>query len=396
MVTTPRAYSASSTSTDAVTAVGELLAAIPPGVKPTFCLCACTVDLDAEAFFAELQRRLDKTTVVGTTSCRQVASDTSATAKAAALFVCGEGFVAGSASGTNADAALLGEQLTKTAMQRAGIANADAVRLVVVHAAPGIEAAVLAGLGKAVTTNAVVIGGSGADNDLSGKWRVFGRDGVVGNGAAVLVCDWPWTMAVSYQGGYLATGNEGRVTAAEGRRLISIDGEPAADVYDRWLGRKLPRNKSVLGETALRPFAMAHGVGGGLDVHVLVHPARFDDDGSITCFAEPEVGARILLMESSTASLMRRGGLVSRYAMQQAGVTVDDVVAGFLIYCAGCSQALGGDIVGLTDGIGSVLKGVPFLMPFSYGEQGRLRRQRIDHGNLMLSALLLTNKPVRA
>ena len=47
----------------------------------------------------------------------------------------------------------------------------------------------------------------------------------------------------------------------------------------------------------------------------------------------------------------------------------------------------------MTDGVKAMLPGVPFLMPFTYGEQGRLRRNRIDHGNLMLSALLLTTKP---
>ncbi len=35
------------------------------------------------------------------------------------------------------------------------------------------------------------------------------------------------------------------------------------------------------------------------------------------------------------------------------------------------------------------------MMPFTYGEQGRLRRSRVDHGNLMLSALLLTTLPSR-
>ncbi len=394
MVTSSSAFSAASSSVDVHVAVNELLAALPAGTTPTFCLVACTVDLDASAFFLELQRRLPRTVIAGTTSCRQVASDHAATSKAAALFVCGKGFAAGSASGSGADHVVLGQRLTRQATQRAGIKSADGVRLVIVHAAPGTEAGVLAGLSSAVTTNAVVIGGSGADNDLSGRWLVYGADGVSTDGAAVLVCDWPWTMAVSYQGGYIASGREGRVTAVEGRRLISIDGEPAGDVYDRWLGKKLPRNTSVLAETSMKPFAMAYGVGGGLDVHVLVHPSMINDDGSISCFAEFEAGARILLMESSTPSLTRRGGLVSRYAMQQAGVTVDDVVAGFLIYCAGCSQALGDEVTAMTAGVASTLKGVPFLMPFTYGEQGRLRRQRIDHGNLMLSALLLTNKPV--
>ena len=394
-MTAPQAFSAASSALDVPTVVSDLLAAVPAGETPVLCLLACTVDVDTTALVTQLRARLPGTVFVGTTSCQQVACDHGAHAMAAALFLAGDGFKAGSASGSSQQHTSLGEQLTKTATARARLAGPDDVRLLVVHATPGIEAEVLVGIGRAITKNAVVIGGSGADNDLTGKWSVFGDDGVVTDGAAILVCDWPWTMAVSYQGGYLATEREGRVTAAEGRRLVSIDGEPAIHVYERWLGKSLPRTGSIFADTTLHPFGVAHGVGSSLDVHVLVHPERVNADGSINCFAEFAVGDRILMMEASTSSLVRRGGLVSTYVMRQAGVELNDVVAGFLIYCAGCSRALGTDVGPMTDGVRGVLKGVPFLMPFTYGEQGRLRRQRIDHGNLMLSALLLTSKPQR-
>ena len=393
-MSSPSAVSAASSATDVPTVVADLLRTVPKDARPVLCLLSCTVDVDMKALGAALGARLPGTAIVGTTSCQRVASDLGASSKAAALLVWGDGFTAGAASGSgaDADAVALGRSLTTTAMARAKLEPAG-VRLVIVHATPGLEEGVLEGLGSTHTANAVVIGGSGADDDLSGRWKILGPDGAFGTGAAVLVCDWPWTMAVSYQGGYLATEHQGHITAAVGRCLVSIDHKPAVEVYERWLGTKLPRGKSILPETTMHPFGLAFGVGGGLDVHVLVHPERVNDDGSINCFAEVQAGDRVLMMEASTSSLIRRGGLVSRYAMQQAGVKADDVVAGFLIYCAGCSRALGNDVVPMTDGVKAMLPGVPFLMPFTYGEQGRLRRNRIDHGNLMLSALLLTTKP---
>lgn len=389
---TVRAWSADSMATEVSAVAADLLRGLRPGETPGICLVACSVDVDLGALVVLLTQRLKGTALVGTTSCKGVASDLGSNARAAALFLSGEGFVAAAASGAGGgDDAALGERLASTAMARAGI-SAGGARFVVVHATPGIEEGVLAGLGRAITDDTVVIGGSGADDDLSGQWHIAGPDGAFRSGAAVLVCDWPWKMAVSYQGGYLATEHEGRITAAAGRSIITIDERPAADVYEDWLNERLPRGPSVLAQTTLHPLGVAHGVGGGLDVHVLLHPERLNDDGSITCFARVNAGDRVLLMESSSAALVRRGGLVSRFAAQQAGLSLDQVVAGLLIYCAGCSLAIGDEVEAMTAGVKKAFA-APFLMPFTWGEQGRLRRSRIDHGNLMLSALLLSTVP---
>lgn len=174
-----------------------------------------------------------------------------------------------------------------------------------------------------------------------------------------MVCDWPWKMAVSYQGGYLATEKSGSITAALGRRVIAIDGRPAADVYEGWMGKRLPRGESILGHTTLTPLGLVYGVGSGLDVHVLVHPERINDDGSISCFTDVSPAERIMMMEASIPSLVRRGGLVARYAMQKASVDSGDVVAGFLIYCAGCLLALGDGVDDMVAGVTKALPGGP-------------------------------------
>lgn len=382
-----RSFSGASRSND-VAVIVEDLARDAADVVPAFGLYACTVDVDLRALHAALQRRFPKTTLLATTSCQQVASDRGIST-AAALFVGGD-FAVGAASGSGADHVALGERLAREAIARGKV---GATRFVVVHATPGTEEGVLKGLGKVIDDAVIVIGGSGADNDLTGKWQIAGPDGAFADGAAILACEWPWKIGVSYQGGYLATEHEGRITRAEGRRIIAIDDRPAVEVYEGWMGKTLPRNTSILSLTTMTPFGVAYGVGGGLDVHVLVHPERVHDDGSISCFASVQSGERILMMEASTSSLVRRGGLVNRFALQQAGLAAKDIVASFIIYCAGCSLALGDQVGPMTDGVKGVLVDVPFLMPFTFGEQGRLRRARIDHGNLMLSTLLLSNVP---
>lgn len=367
----------------------------PLSRTPKACVAAAIVDVDVPALARQLHERLPNTAMVGTSSCRSVSTHAGALQSAASLFFDGDGVVAGAASSAIVgaqDAAATGVALLEQAMRRANL-SAQEVDVVVVHATPGREEALLAGLSSVLRDETMVVGGSGADNDLTGKWTVFGPDGAFSDGAAVLVLRWPAKIAVSYQGGYLATEHEGKVTAADGRRLISIDGRPAVEVYEGWLGRRLPRHQSLLAETTLAPLGIAHGVGGGLDVHVLVHPELALADGSLQCFAPFKVGERVLMMEASISSLIRRGGLVSKFALQQQRIEREDVVGGLLIYCAGCSLALGDDVVPMTDGVQKALEGVPFLMPFTYGEQGRLRRNRIDHGNLMLSALFFTRTP---
>jgi hypothetical protein len=299
-VTDPNARSAASSATAPAQIVDDLLAPLL-GAAPRFCLCAMSMAVDVVAVVGLLRERLPKTVIVGTTSCVGVASsvgerDVAGRRTAAALFVDGDGFFVGAASGSDADASALGERVAKTAASRAGISGAQ-VRLAIVHATPGIEEAVLVGMSRVITDDAVVVGGSGADNDLSGKWFVFGPDGAFADGAAVLLCDWPWKMAVSYQGGYLATEKSGKITSADGRRVVSIDGRPAADVYEGWMGKKLPRGQSILSHTTLTPLGLVYGVGSGLDVHVLVHPERINDDGSISCFADVSPGERIMMME---------------------------------------------------------------------------------------------------
>ncbi|MFO0269853.1 MAG: hypothetical protein ACK53W_04850, partial [Gemmatimonadota bacterium] len=56
-----------------------------------------------------------------------------------------------------------------TALARAQLAPAN-TRFVIVHPTPGHEEQVLAGIAATVPGTAVAIGGTAADDDLSGRW----------------------------------------------------------------------------------------------------------------------------------------------------------------------------------------------------------------------------------
>jgi hypothetical protein len=248
---------------------------------------------------------------------------------------------------------------------------------------------VLEGITEVLGEKVPLVGGSAADNDISGRWTVFCGGHAFARGAAVLVCDWPWKIAVNYQGGYLASQHMGVVTRAEGRRIFTINGSPAAEVYGAWCRKVLPVGESVLGLTTLHPLGVVRARSAGADFHVLVHPERVLADGSLLTFARVETGETVVLMESTMSGLVRRGAAVATYAMSHASLRPADVLGQLIIYCAGCSLALGADVEDMVNALKARLPS-PFVMPFTLGEQGCVTPGRVDHGNLMCCALLFT------
>ncbi len=366
--------------------VADLLAPLE-GATPRAAFVNCTAGLDVDRLVAALGRALPETAWMGTTVCQQVATDAGAGATAGALFLLGDGFRAGVAVRDAAMTPDLGRTLATRALDDAGMAPGD-VRFAVLHATPGIEAEVLAGLGQVLPASVPIVGGSAADDDIGGAWRVFARGQVAREGASLMVCDWPGPVGVTYQSGYMATGIRGTVTRADGRTIHEIDGEPAAAVYERWLGQSLPRGESVLGVTTLSPLGVVRGYAAGMDLHVLVHPEVLTAQGAIQTFAEVSRGETVELMRSTAIGLVGRGVSVTRFARTRARIEPEDMVAQLVVYCAGCSLALGDEVEDMVRRTAQA-HGVPLLMPFTFGEQGVLTLGRAEHGNLMCVPLVL-------
>lgn len=378
--------------TNATDAAREIAAAAKRVKSLRAVIAYCTIDLDPALFSQVLHAELPDVAIVGATTCQQAATDQGAGFSAGALLLGGDGLHAGAALGAHdGDARALGARLAREALAD-GRMTAKAARFVVVHPTPGIEGAFLQGVTDVLGPKVPVIGGSAADNDISGRWQTFGAGRAATSGACVLVCDWRWKTAVTYQSGYVATSSRGIVTRADGRRIFTIDGKPAADVYMGWIDDVLPVDEVILARTSFKPLGVVRGSAAGLDVHVLVHPERVLADKSIVTFAEVSDGETLVMMESNKGLLVRRGAAVVRFAVTNAGLLADDVVAQLIMYCAGCSLAIGDEVPQMVAGVHSEIA-APFVMPFTLGEQGSFTRGGAHHGNLMCSAIVLTNVP---
>ena len=267
--------------------------------------------------------------------------------------------------------------------------------LVWIAATPGEEEAVIAGVEAIVGPDVPVIGGSAADNSVSGDWFVFDSTTSAQSGVVVSVLFPSTPLSFAYQSGYSPTAHEGVVSKVEGRTVQEIDGRPAMDVYHEWTGNEVPKvgtgedeAKFILSESTLWPLGREINQVGEVPFYLLAHPASANVDGSVDLFANVAEGERLTCMNGTKDSLIARAGRVASFA-REAGELNDKPIAGALmIYCGGCMLSVQDRLPEVVTGVNEALDGAPFLGAFTFGEQGTLVKAGNRHGNLMISAII--------
>lgn len=284
-----------------------------------------------------------------------------------------------------ADAGAAARAAALQALERAGRPG-EMPEMVWLTVAPGREEQVIEGLRPVVGPETLIVGGSSADNDVSGDWRQFGPDGVHRDGVVVSVLFPSRAIASVYQSGYTPTPVSGLVTRAEGRSLIQIDGRPAADMLHEWSGGAVPMAgqgaRSILADSTLWPLGRETRRLAGVPFHLLAHPATAHPDGSVDLFADVAVGDRLWQMQGSANSLVARAG---RVAEQARDILRAPVGGALVVYCGGCMLAVRDRMDEVRAGIVEALGDVPWIGVFTFGEQGRPVADQSRHGNLMIS-----------
>lgn len=355
-----------------------------------------TAQTKVERFRDSLAGIMPNVPFAGFTSCLGVGVDgklLSGNGAVAGLWFAGDGVFFGVHSaplGLNPEKT--GRILAREALRKAGLSPEEA-GFAILLPTPGNEEALLKGCYDQLGEDAIIVGGTAADNDLTGKWRVWSNDFSTGKGAALAVGHWPKEIAVSYRGGYLATEKKAVVTKSSGRIIEELDNKPAAEVYNDWLDGKLDdyldRGGTVLGVSTLTPLGVVRGSFGGVDAYILVHPEKvIPEDKSLTAFAEIKEGETVVLMQSTKKSLVARGADVAQWAMNLQGFSKDDLAGGLMMYCGGCVLAIEDEMQEMLSKLGDKLNPAPWIAGFSFGEQGCVIPRKVDHGNLMNAVLL--------
>jgi hypothetical protein len=262
--------------------------------------------------------------------------------------------------------------------------------MLILHATPGFEESILAGIRAAFGNSIPVYGGSAADNTLEGNWLVFADGKSTKEGFLLIGLDGGRPPRAGFLGGYLPTEHSGTVTRADGRTILEIDGEPAARVYSRWSGgviaEELERGGSVLSKTNLHPLARTVSSAHGMPRRLLAHPHAVDPaSGALSFFAQFRQGEQVTLMTSTKDPLVKR----VRRTVQRARGAGPQPRGALLIYCAGCLGMLLDRASEISREFQQELGDLPFVGLATYGEQGTFfERSDSLHGNLMCSAVL--------
>jgi len=360
---------------------------------PDFVALHFGVGLDAADLHTQARAVFGDAALHGGSSCLGVMGSDGVDIDGAGLGAVAIWDATGSYGTASAD---LGSDATAAAQAAAQAALAAAGRpgempdMVWLTVAPGREEQVLSGLRAVVGADTLIVGGSSADNDVSGGWAQFGPDGVHSDGVVVSVLFLSGPVASVYQSGYAPTGAQGTVTAVSGRRVMEIDGRPAAEVYRDWTGGAVPladtEPRSILAASTLWPLGRVTRHLAGVPFHLLAHPAVAHPDGSMDLFADMAAGDVIWQMQGSADSLVARAGRVAAQARADAG----GAVAGALVvYCGGCMLAVRDRMDEVHVGIAAALGDTPWIGIYTFGEQGMPVGDVSRHGNLMISCTVL-------
>ncbi|WP_018410246.1 FIST signal transduction protein [Methyloversatilis thermotolerans] len=352
-----------------------------------------------------LSARFPGVAIIGGTSCGGFMTDSGVwdSNSIGLLLVDDESGEYGAASGPlGEDAAATAEALLGQALASCGCAG-QLPEVIWIYQQPGREEQTMMGLRRVVGDRCAIVGGSSADDDVSGQWRQLGPEGVWRDGMVVCVLFPSAGAGCAFQGGYEPagpngvvtrvayhpSGESGTVTATTGRELLAIDDRPAAEVYREWTGEVIPPHimrdgGTILAATTMCPIAVDAGRVEGVTHYLLVHPESVSASGSLTTFCEVSVGSRVFAMKGERRRLVERAGRAADLAHRALdGGTLAGCV---MVYCAGCKLAVGESLDEVAATVAARMQNRPFIGCFTFGEQGQLSQCNV-HGNLMISAV---------
>lgn len=264
---------------------------------------------------------------------------------------------------------------------------------------PGAEEAVVEAVRATLGQQVQISGGSCGDETIAGGWSVFDAEGTEADGIGLALFYPEAEVRHHFRAGYVPTDRAGLVTAAEGRILREIDGQPAAQVYNGWTEGVIDAaladpSLSILGATSWRPLGRRIGhIGPNPDLSVpyycLLHPDKVTPEDGLSLFAAVRAGETLTLMQSGPEALIERAAQVVSSSLEPSGGFAGRPQGALMIFCAGCMLALGEDIHRAAAAIRASYGATPFLCSFTFGEQGGFLNGERQHGNLMISSSVL-------
>lgn len=232
---------------------------------------------------------------------------------------------------------------------------------------PGVKingSALLDGITSIVGNAIPITGGLAGDGGAFKQTFTLGQEGVADdNVVAVGLCGDHLRFGHGSFGGWEPFGPARRVTRCESNVLFELDGEPALEVYKRYLGEHA---KDLPASGLLFPFAMLgedHNTIGLIRTILGIDEAT----GSLTLAGEINPDGYLKLMHASTDKLVNGAEAAAEAAAAMFDSTGEGVA--ILVSCVGRKLVMGNRVDEEVEAVGDVFSNKAVLTGFySYGE----------------------------
>ncbi len=373
---------ATSTNTDVIKAAGEVASAAKVNdLKAVFAYCSC--DYDVKALITAIGDELG-VPVFGNTSFTGVIT--------ADGFIGGNDPFVGILAFADADMTVgvaslekdgcsieRGKALANACLKAAG--KTTSPDYFYMAASPAEEEFYLRGITE-VIGRVPFFGGSAADNSIEGKWLLYADGKFFADGCIAAFFYGGPKMCNLFTGAYRETNDFGVITKVEGnRRLVEIDGVPAADKYMAWRGldRDAVSGGNLLVTTILSPLGVKDRLG---RLTAIRHPMNGNPDGSFDIGANLAEKTVVIRMEATVDELIDSTGNTLKALIEK---TPGKPLAFHLVHCGGRRAGIGDRIDEVAKQLKEAAGGVPFITEFTFGEYGFEKDDCNTTGGLMLS-----------
>ncbi len=234
-----------------------------------------------------------------------------------------------------------------------------------------------------------MFGGSAADENIEGDWKIICNDKVISDGVAVAFFYTDTEIVTSFIGGYQETNNMGLITEVKNdRTLVSIDGISALKKYAQWIGVSPNdlKGKNLLESSVKKPLGIKDPLG---NLTIIRHPMFGNDmgtkttsDDTITLGNKVVEKTAIIQLEATEDDLIDATGEALKDVKKQL---YQDPAAYVCIHCGARRLAIQNRMDEVHKQLVKEAKSIPFIMAFTFGQYGYDEHSANICGGLMLS-----------